>query len=94
MPDLQNAGNVTLKTGVLNRDSQMFEWFAPGTMNSVDRMDVTISLLDQTGSELMIWRLRDAYPLEVTGADLQTSRAEVTVETIVLAHEGLTIENR
>jgi phage tail-like protein len=41
----------------------------------------------------MIWRVKNAFPVKVRGTDLKAEGNEVAVESIELAHEGLTIEN-
>ncbi len=62
-------------------------------MNTIKRKPVTISLLDESGAPTMVWTLANAYPIKVTGTDLNAQGNEVAVETIVLSHEGLTIAN-
>ena len=42
----------------------------------------------------MVWKLLNAWPTKVTGTDLKSTGNEVSVETIEIAHEGLTIENK
>jgi phage tail-like protein len=54
---------------------------------------VTISLLDEAGAPTMVWTLANAWPTKITGTDLKAEGNEVAVETIVIAHEGLTIAN-
>jgi phage tail-like protein len=41
----------------------------------------------------MTWKLANAWPTKITGTDLKSDASEVAVETLELAHEGLTIEN-
>ncbi len=41
----------------------------------------------------MTWTLTNAWPIKVTSTDLKSDGNEVAVETIELAHEGLTISN-
>jgi phage tail-like protein len=38
-----------------------------------------------------VWTLARAWPTKITGTELASTGNEVTVETIVIAHEGLTI---
>ena len=54
---------------------------------------VTISLLDEAGSPTMVWKLSNAWPTKVTGVSLKSDGNEAAIETLDLAHEGLTIEN-
>jgi phage tail-like protein len=41
----------------------------------------------------MTWTLANAFPTKITGTDLNADGNEVAVETIEIAHEGLTISN-
>ena len=45
-------------------------------------------------SNTMVWQLANAWPSKVTGTDLKAQGNEVAVESIVISHEGLTIENK
>ena len=56
-------------------------------------MTVTISLLDEEGKATMVWKLANAWPTKISGTDLKADGNEVAVETLEIAHEGLTIEN-
>jgi phage tail-like protein len=94
MPGIKKFSDVTLKKGMYKGDNKMFDWFALNIMNTIERKVVTISLLDETGKELFIWTLNNAFPIKVTGTDLKSTGNEVAVETIVLAHEGLKVESK
>ncbi|MEO8296327.1 MAG: phage tail protein [Burkholderiales bacterium] len=93
MPGLKKYGDVTLKKGVFKSDHQFWDWFNAVKMNTVQRKPVTIRLLDEQGRPTMVWTLANAWPTKVTGTDLKATGNEVAVETIVLAHEGLSIAN-
>ena len=79
MPGLKKTSNVSLKKGVFKADNKLFDWFNKIKMNTIQREDVTISLL--------------AWPTKVTGVSLKSDGNEAAIETLDLAHEGLTIEN-
>ena len=93
MPGIQKSGNVTLKKGIFAKDNANWAWFKQNTMNTIKRVTVVISLLDQTGAATMVWTLANAWPTKITGTDLKADGNEVAVETLELAHEGLTIAN-
>ncbi len=93
MPGLKKVGNVTLKKGVFFKDNVFWNWFNEIKMNTIARKTITISLLDEAGAPTMIWTLKNAWPTKITGTDLKADGNEVAVETIEIAHEGLTINN-
>ena len=52
---------------------------------------MSIALLDPTSAaEVMRWNLARAWPCEWRGAPLSTSSHDLAIETLVLAHEGIT----
>lgn len=93
MPGLKKYGNVTMKKGVFKGDNKFWDWFNKIKMNTIQRVPVTISLLDETGKPTMVWTLANAWPTKITGTDLKAQGNEVSIETIEIAHEGLTIAN-
>ena len=93
MPGIKKTGNVTMKKGVFKSDNKFWDWFSKIEMNTIERVPVTISLLDEGGAPAMVWTLANAWPTKVTGTDLKSDGNEVAIETIEIAHEGLTIEN-
>ena len=93
MPGLKKYSDVTMKKGVFKSDTKFWDWFNAIKMNTVKRMPVTISLLDEAGRPDMVWTLTNAWPTKITATDLKSTGDEVAIETIVIAHEGLTISN-
>ena len=93
MPGLKKYSNVTMKKGVFKSDNKFWDWFNKIKMNTIKRVPVTISLLDESGKPTMVWTLNNAWPTKITGTDLKAEGNEVAVETIEIAHEGLTIAN-
>jgi len=91
MPGIKKYGNVTLKKGIFKSDNTFWDWFNQIKMNTIKRVPVTISLLDEAGNPTMVWTLSNAWPTKITGTDLKAEGNDVAVETIEIAHEGLTI---
>ena len=48
MPGLRKFSNITLKRGVFKSDNEFYNWHNSINMNTVERRDITISLLDET----------------------------------------------
>lgn len=94
MPGIVKSGNVTLKKGIFAKDNKFFDWQKNIKMNTIKRSTVTIKLLDESGSPTMTWTLANAWPTKITGTDLKAEGNEVAVESIEIAHEGLTIDNK
>jgi len=94
MPGIQKVGNVTLKKGVFAKDNNFLAWYTAIKMNTVKRSTVTIKLLDENGAPTMVWTLTNAWPTKISGTDLKSDGNEVAIETIEIAHEGLTVANK
>ena len=93
MPGIKKTGNVTLKKGIFKNDNKFWDWYNTIKMNTIKRVPLVISLLDETGKPTMTWTLANAWPTKISGTDLKSDGNDVAVETIELVHEGLTIAN-
>ncbi|MCD7937362.1 MAG: phage tail protein [Tannerellaceae bacterium] len=91
MPGIKKFSNITLKKGVFKGDKSYWEWFSKIKMNTIERVGVTISLLDEGGAPVQTWTLKNAWPTKITGTDMKSDGNEVAVETLEVAHEGVTI---
>ena len=93
MPGIVKTGNVTLKKGIFVNDNNFWKWYDAIKMNTIKRETVVIQLLDESAKPTMTWTLSNAWPTKITGTDMKSDANEVAVETLELAHEGLTIAN-
>ncbi len=93
MPGMQTFGDLTLKRGIFASDNEFYDWWNSVSLNTIERRDITISLLNEGHEPVVIWKVKNAWPTKVTSTDLNASGNETAVETLVLAHEGLTMEN-
>jgi phage tail-like protein len=94
MPGIKKTGNVTMKKGIFKGDNEFWKKFSAIELNTIERVPVTISLLDEGNNPTMVWTLTNAFPMKITGTDLKSDSNEVAIETIEIAHEGLTVENK
>jgi phage tail-like protein len=93
MPGMQTFGDLTLKRGVFAGDNEFYAWWNTVALNTVERRDITISLLNESHDPVVVWKVKNAWPTKVTSTDLNASGNETAIETLVLTHEGLTMEN-
>ena len=92
MPGIPQFSNITLKRGMFRSDNEFFQWLNTVKLNDIERRDLTISLLNEEHEPITVWKVKEAFPSKVEGPSLNSTGNEVAVETIELAHEGLTIE--
>ena len=93
MPGMKKVGNITMKKGISKGDNKFWDWFKQIKMNTIKRLPVTISLLDEGGKATMVWTLTNAWPTKITGTDLKSEGNEVAIESMEIVHEGITISN-
>lgn len=93
MPGLRKFSNITLKRGLVKKDNQLFEWLNTVKLNTVERRNLVISLLDEEHNPVMVWKVTNAFPVKVEGPQLKAAGNEVAIESIEIAHEGLELQN-
>jgi phage tail-like protein len=91
MPGMRKFSNITLKRGTAKKDLDFYNWIGTISMNTVERRDVTISLLDEAHNPVMTWKAKQAFPVKLQASDLKADGNEVAIETLELAHEGLSL---
>jgi len=93
MPGMKKFGNVTMKKGVFKGDNKFWDWLNQIKLNTIKRVPITISLLDESSAPTMVWTLANAWPTKISSTDLKAESNEVAIESIEIVHEGLTIAN-
>ena len=93
MPGLRKFSNITMKRGTFRGDNDFYAWFNTIQLNTVERRDITISLLNENHEPVVVWKVKNAFPVKVTSTDLKADGNEVAIESLELAHEGLSIQN-
>ena len=92
MPGVIKFGNIILTRGIVKGDNDFFHWMNTIQLNTAERRDISIQLLDETHSPVMIWKVRNAFPVKYNGPFLQAQSNEVAIESLELAHEGISVE--
>ncbi len=92
MPGMQKYSNITMKRGTFNGDNEFYDWWNTVALNTIERRDLVISLLNENHEPVFTWKVKNAWPIKVQSTDLKADGNEVAIETLEIAHEGLTIE--
>jgi phage tail-like protein len=80
--------NLKLKRGVITA-ATLWKWHQDYLEGHGKRRDGVITLLDERGKSVRVWRFRRGLPVRWAGPAMNALRAEVAVEEIEIAHEGL-----
>jgi len=92
LPGLKKFSDVVLKRGIVKSDDDFYRWISTATFNQVERRDVTISLLNENHEPVVVWKIKNAFPFKLEYSPLNSNGSEVAIESLSLAHEGLTVE--
>jgi phage tail-like protein len=106
LPGMRKFSNVTLKKGLVqgmkDANSDFYKWIdgsgsgtpTPGSIRSRKeyRKTLTITLIDEESQPVIAWTLQNAFPVKVAFSDMKADANEISIDTLELAHEGLTME--
>ena len=93
MPGLRKFGNITLKRGTFAGDNDYYKWFDTVKLNTIERRNITITLLNEEHQPVVTWKVKSAWPVKVQSPDLKSDANEAAIESIEIAHEGFSIDN-
>jgi phage tail-like protein len=93
IPGLRKYTDITLKRGIVKGDNEFFAWVNTKQIGTIERRNVTISLLDESHAPIVVWKVKNAFPVHYYGPVLAANDGCMAVETLVLTHEGITVEN-
>jgi phage tail-like protein len=96
LPGRTKLSNVTLKRGFAV-SNELYKWYQEMEQNlltgqPITRQQVSITLYSTADqSEVMNWTLNDAFPVKWVGPAFKVGEAAVAIETLELAHHGITV---
>jgi phage tail-like protein len=90
LPGRTQFGNLVMERG-LTQDASLFNWRQSIVNGVPDRRNGTITLLDDTRQPAVRWQFSNGWPAKWEGPDFDASKNEVAIETLELAHEGITL---
>ncbi|NEP00804.1 MAG: phage tail protein [Symploca sp. SIO2E9] len=95
IPAMLTLSQVTLSRGITD-DRELWDWrikVATAKDPSEYRKNMSIVLWDDAGNEKIRWNLINCWPVKWTGPTLDSTSNEIAIETLEIAHEGITVEN-
>lgn len=93
MPGMQKFSNITLKRGTFKGDNDFYKWWNTIALNTIERRNLVVSLMNERHEPVVVWKIKNAFPVKLQSTDLKSDGNEVAIETLEIAHEGLTIQN-
>jgi phage tail-like protein len=92
LPGLTRYANIVLRRG-LTQDTQLWNWRKAIEQGTPDRRNGSIVLLDDARNPLVRWHFSNGWISKWEGPDLNAQANDVAIETIEIAHEGLTLDD-
>jgi len=80
---------LILKHGLSPMDG-LWGWHQDVAAGDIQRRNGTIYLLNKQQVPVLWWHFREALPLKWSGPELNAAHAAIAVESVELAHRGLT----
>jgi phage tail-like protein len=93
MPGKGTPVELSLQKGIVNGDTKLLDWITSIKLNTVDKKDITISLLDEEGENpLVTWTVVNAFPTNLEAPTFDANNNEVAIETLSLMADDLKVE--
>ena len=90
LPGRSKVSNVTLKWGITD-SNELWNWYRDVLQGKIERKNTSIVLYDLKGNEVMRWTFNDAYPVKWSGPAFKADENAITIESLELAHEGMSL---
>lgn len=91
LPGLIRYSSIVLKRG-FTQDKSLWSWFKGVLDGTVQRSSGTITLLDSARNPVLRWNFREGWPSKWEGPLMTGKTNEIAIETLVIEHEGLELE--
>lgn len=92
-PGLLRFSDITLKRTINKGDNDFFNWINTRSFGKVERRDLTISLLNENHEPIIIWKLKNCFPVKYIGPVLLGNNSAFATESLIITHEGMTVES-
>lgn len=80
---------LSLKRGVFADDSSFFAWL---TSEDAEPKPMDLALVDAGGTPQLVWRIKRAVPVKLTGPTLTADSSAFAVQTLDVMASGITVE--
>lgn len=93
MPGKQKINSIVLRRGIVAGDNEYFNWLKTVRLNTVERRDLTIKLLNEQHEPVVVWQLQNAFPTRMEWTDLKAYANEPAIESIEVVYEAMRVIN-
>ena len=82
MPGQIHYSNIVLKRGIVAKDNDFFAWINTIKLSKVERRDIVVQLLNENHEPVVVWKIRNAFPVRYSGPVLLANASEVAMEEL------------
>lgn len=90
LPGRTKVSNITLKRGI-SCSNDFFKWYSQLALGKIERRNVSVVMYDPNGEEQLRWNFVNAFPVKWIGPQFEADGTTMAIETLELAHDGLTL---
>lgn len=91
LPGRTKWPDIVLKRGFTG-NTELYDWATTvARSGSVVRRSGSIVMYTATGAQIARWNFQNAWPVKWEGPTLSSSGNDAAIETLILAHEGLSL---
>lgn len=93
MPGIGTPVKMSMKKGVIKRDSKLYDWISDINITTVNKKDITVSLMDETGDNPVVsWKVSNAFPTKLDAPGFNATSNEVAIESLDVMADSLKLE--
>ena len=93
MPGVLHYPHLVFRRSLQKGDNDFYNWINTIQGNTVERRDLTVTLLDGARNPVVLWKFRNAFPVRLEYSALESDNSGPMMEILAMAHEGMTVEN-
>jgi phage tail-like protein len=93
MPGMVSDIKFTMKKGIINADSKLYDWINSIYLTTVDKKNILISLMDEKGEKPVVtWKVFNAFPVKLDAPSFNAKTNDVAIESLELMADDLKVE--
>lgn len=93
MPGMPEPVNITMKKGYVTKKSvpELYAWINSTALNRIEKKDIVVHLLDETGATVVSWKVIDCFPTKLTAPTFDATSNDVAIESMELRASSVTM---
>jgi len=94
MPAQSSDISLTLQKGIVRGKSipVLYQWINSVQINQIDKKDISIRLMDETGAPVIVWKVINAFPTSLEAPTFDANSNDAAIESLQLTADRIIIE--